>query len=246
MPRRMVATIPAVSAPSAAAVAVWLASGSLVSPAESIIPNPDFQPLVAAGYASQSETDSYTFNRPLIEQQLDQLPPADDIVIRAYERDAFGQRWADIDRNGCDTRNDLLRIWLTDVTFKPGTHDCVVLTGTLTDPFGGTTISFTRGQGTSEAVQIDHLWPLSAAWQRGADAWTEEKRLQFANDPLNLTPVDGILNQSKSDSGPEWMPPNVSYRCAYAARMILVATNYQLELTPDDRVALETTLASCA
>jgi len=42
------------------------------------------------------------------------------------------------------------------------------------------------------------------------------------------------------------MPPNVSYRCVYAARMILVATNYQLELTPNDRVALETTLASCA
>src|SRR5699024_2324194 len=23
-----------------------------------------------------------------------------------YDRDQFGQRWADVDRNGCDTRND--------------------------------------------------------------------------------------------------------------------------------------------
>src|SRR6188474_3084313 len=25
-----------------------------------------------------------------------------------YDRDRFGQRWADVDRNGCDTRNDIL------------------------------------------------------------------------------------------------------------------------------------------
>ncbi|MFB8386532.1 hypothetical protein ACFC3F_05235 [Microbacterium sp. NPDC055910] len=42
------------------------------------------------------------------------------------------------------------------------------------------------------------------------------------------------------------MPPNVSYRCVYVARMVLVATNYQLELTLEDRRALTTTLASCA
>lgn len=246
MARRIVTAIAAISAVCAATAAIWLTSGSFASPAESIVPDPDLQPLVNAGYTTQSESGSYAFNHSLIEQQIDQLPPADEVLIRAYERDTFGQRWADVDRNGCDTRNDMLRIWLTEVTFKPGTHDCVVLTGTLADPFSGTAIAFTRGQGTSEAVQIDHLWPLSAAWQRGADAWTEVKRQQFANDPLNLTPVDGPLNQSKGDSGPEWMPPNVSYRCVYVARMVLVATNYQLELTLEDRRALTTTLASCA
>ena len=43
-----------------------------------------------------------------------------------YSRDQFGAAWADVDHNGCDTRNDILARDLTGETFKPGTHDCVV------------------------------------------------------------------------------------------------------------------------
>ena len=85
-----------------------------------------------------------------------------------YTREQFGPAWADVDRNGCDTRNDMLKRDLDGETFKPRTHDCVVLTGTLNDPYTGKTIAFTRGQGTSEAVQIDHVIALSDAWQKGA------------------------------------------------------------------------------
>ena len=35
------------------------------------------------------------------------------------------------DLNGCDTRNDTLNRDLQQVTYKPGTRDCVVLTGIL-------------------------------------------------------------------------------------------------------------------
>ena len=85
-----------------------------------------------------------------------------------YDREQFGPAWSDVDRNGCDTRNDILKRDLAGETFKPGTHDCVVLTGTLDDPYTGKTIAFSRGQGTSEAVQIDHVVALSDAWQKGA------------------------------------------------------------------------------
>lgn len=85
-----------------------------------------------------------------------------------YDRDQFGQAWADIDRNGCDQRNDVLARDFAGKTFKPGTNDCVVLTGVLADPFTGKTINFVRGQDTSSAVQIDHLIPLSLAHQTGA------------------------------------------------------------------------------
>ena len=42
---------------------------------------------------------------------LDQLPVLQtrSESIPRYSRDEFGQRWADVDRNGCDTRNDILR-----------------------------------------------------------------------------------------------------------------------------------------
>ena len=54
-----------------------------------------------------------------------------------YARTQFGAAWSDVDHNGCDTRNDILKRDMTNVTFKPGTHDCVVKTGTLNDPYTG-------------------------------------------------------------------------------------------------------------
>ena len=80
-----------------------------------------------------------------------------------YDRDLFGSGWVDTDRNGCDTRNDVLARDLTGETYKPGTRSCVVLTGSLADPYSGRTIPFTRGQGTSDDVQIDHVVALSDA-----------------------------------------------------------------------------------
>ena len=48
-----------------------------------------------------------------------------------YSRDQFGAAWADVDHNGCDTRNDILNRDLTDKTYKANTHDCVVASGVL-------------------------------------------------------------------------------------------------------------------
>ncbi|WP_377449710.1 hypothetical protein [Rhodococcoides fascians] len=82
-----------------------------------------------------------------------------------YDRDLFGQSWTDdvdveFGRNGCDQRNDLLRRDLTDITLKPGSNGCVVLTGTLADTYTGTIIDFVRGADTSMAVQLDHVVAL--------------------------------------------------------------------------------------
>ena len=79
-----------------------------------------------------------------------------------YTREQFGPSWSDDNgveggHNGCDTRNDILRRDLVDLTYKTSTRDCVVATGTLHDTYTGTTIAFVRGQDTSTAVQIDHV-----------------------------------------------------------------------------------------
>ncbi|WP_449374204.1 HNH endonuclease family protein [Arthrobacter psychrolactophilus] len=108
-----------------------------------------------------------------------------------YTREQFGQAWADVDRNGCDTRNDILNRDLTAKTFKPGTRDCVVLTGVLAEPYTATTIDFVRGSTTSSAVQIDHVVALNDAWQKGAQQLSVEQRTSLANDPLNLLAADG-------------------------------------------------------
>ena len=108
-----------------------------------------------------------------------------------YDRDQFGPAWADVDHNGCDTRNDILDRDLEDTAYRPGTQDCIVTSGVLQDPFTGAEIQFVRGQDTSSAVQIDHVVALSDAWQKGAQQLNEETRRQFSNDPLNLLAVDG-------------------------------------------------------
>ncbi|MFW3171924.1 GmrSD restriction endonuclease domain-containing protein [Geodermatophilus sp. CPCC 206100] len=163
-----------------------------------------------------------------------------------YDRDRFGAGWVDTDRNGCDTRNDVLARDLTGETFRPDTGGCVVLSGTLDDPYSGRTIEFRRGEDTSEAVQIDHVVALSDAWQKGAQAWDEARRTAFANDPLNLLAVDGPLNQQKSDGdAATWLPPNRSYRCAYVARQVAVKAAYGLWVTAGEREAAAGVLSRC-
>ena len=155
-----------------------------------------------------------------------------------YDRALFGQTWADTDRNGCDTRNDLLRRDLTDVVLQPGTRGCVVLTGTLSDPFSGNDIPFTRGQDSSDDVQIDHVVALSDAWQKGAQQWTPGRRVAFANDPLNLLAVDGSLNAAKNDGdAATWLPPHRPSRCAYVARQVAVKARYGAWVTEAERDA---------
>ena len=58
---------------------------------------------------------------------LARLPVKGRAATTGYEREQFGQRWRDIDRNGCDKRNDILARDLTGPVFSPGTRDCVVL-----------------------------------------------------------------------------------------------------------------------
>ena len=177
-------------------------------------------------------------------QQLEQLAPAQDAPPTRYDRDAFGQRWADIDRNGCDQRNDTLRTQLGEVQLKPGTGGCKVLAGTLTDPYSGHVLAFTSTD--PQAVQIDHVVALSDAWQKGAQQLTEEQRRDFANDPLNLMAVAGWANQQKGDGDTAtWLPPRREFRCSYVSRQVLVKERYGLWVTAAERDAMDRVLAGC-
>jgi hypothetical protein len=177
---------------------------------------------------------------------LEALPVKGRAPKTGYERAQFGPSWSDVDRNGCDQRNDVLKRDLTDETFKPGTHDCVVLTGTLADPYTATTIAFTRGQGTSEAVQIDHVVALSDAWQKGAQQLDADTRTKLGNDPLNLLAVDGPTNNAKGDGdAATWLPPNRAYRCDYVARQVAVKAKYGLWVTRAEHDAIARVLGGC-
>jgi hypothetical protein len=159
-----------------------------------------------------------------------------------YTRAQFGQAWFDTDRNGCDTRNDILR---RDLGNRQMQNACKVLAGALApDPYTDTTIRFVYG-GASE-VDIDHVVALSDAWQKGAASWSPGKRLALANDPLNLLAVDASTNRSKGDGDTAtWLPPNKAYRCTYVARQVAVKGKYALWVTSAERDAMTRVLSTC-
>lgn len=194
------------------------------------VPEPGSQPAAAGDAAAALET----------------LPVKGRAPKTGYDREEqFGPSWADVDRNGCDTRNDILARDLTNLTYK-NNDGCTIATGTLDDPYTGATIQFVRGTSTSWKVQIDHVVALSDAWQKGAQQIGADARLQLANDPLNLLAVDGPANSQKGDGdAATWLPANKPFRCDYVARQVAVKQKYGLWVTQAEHDAISTILADC-
>ncbi len=164
------------------------------------------------------------------------------------QRCAFGPSWTDDydgpgGHDGCDTRNNVLSAQLTVVSFRPGTHDCVVTAGILDDPYTGKRIAFSKADAGD--IQIDHVYPLAAAWDMGAASWPLERRVRFANDTeVNLLATAASVNQAKGDSTPsEWTPR--TNRCFYADKYLTVAVRYDLPVTAADNAVLNDIARSC-
>lgn len=160
-----------------------------------------------------------------------------------YDREAFGDGWADQDRDCQDTRQEVLIRDLVDERLDA--EGCRVLSGTFHDTYTARTIAFQRGQTTSDDVQIDHRIPLAYAWRAGW-RWTGEQREAFNNDLANLIAVDGPTNNRKGDRGPStWLPPNPASHCDYAAGWRDVSSSYALVLAEPDAARVEEILGGC-
>jgi hypothetical protein len=158
-----------------------------------------------------------------------------------FSREAFGPEWKDVNGNGCDTRNDILRRDLRQARVVDG---CVVLSGLLApDPYTGRRIAYVHGHST---VDIDHVVALSDAWQKGAYRWTESHRTAFANDPLNLLAVDYSANRQKGDGdAATWLPSSRAYWCPFVARQVAVKVRYGLWVTVAEKATIKRVLLRC-
>ncbi|MEE9096272.1 HNH endonuclease family protein [Pseudarthrobacter phenanthrenivorans] len=213
----------------------------------------------AAGPTQQGPSEAPVFDagwmRPV--QEPHPVPPGtalsalDGLAVKGrapganYSREAFGQAWLDVDRNGCDTRNDILRRDLSGVVFSEGST-CRVTAGHLREPYTGRDVDFRRGSESSRAIQIDHVVALGDAWQKGAQGLGAKERQNLANDPLNLIAADGAANQQKSaGDAATWLPKNTAIRCHYVARQISVKAAYGLWVTAAEKDAMKQVLGSC-
>ncbi|MFH0411786.1 DUF1524 domain-containing protein [Corynebacterium sp. L4756] len=139
--------------------------------------------------------------------------------VPGYNRDAFGN-WAPV-AGTCTTRDMVI------FSQSPNAADCTEKMPTVFDPYAQEAIN-------ADDIEVDHIFPLSAAWDHGAHAWDSATLRQFANDPLNLVATSRAENQDKSDALPnEWLPPHPSARCWYSERVAAVATAYELTLSEE-------------
>ncbi|WP_181009870.1 HNH endonuclease family protein [Ornithinimicrobium sufpigmenti] len=164
----------------------------------------------------------------------------------AYDRDFFGQRWLDVDRNGCDTRNDTLRRDLDDLAVREGTQGCVAQSGVLVDAYTGEEFVFERGTAHAGELHVDHIVALSDAWHKGAEGWSEDRRAEFANDPTNLVVTFGPVNLSKgANDAASWVPPDEDAWCGFAVHVVWVKEEYDLAVTEDEVDSLGQLLSTC-
>ncbi|WP_313675598.1 HNH endonuclease family protein [Mycolicibacterium sp.] len=182
-------------------------------------------------------------------QQLTALPVRGWDRTSDFQRQQFGPAWSDdvnveFGRNGCNTRDDILRRDLKSLVVRPFT--CFAQSGALTDPYTGAAIDFVRGPQTSKSVEIDHVVALADAWYKGARAWDPQRRLDFANDPRNLLAVSPKANFDKAfRDAAGWLPPNAGFRCDFVARQVEVKTAYGLWLSAKEKKAMSEVLSRC-
>ncbi|MFM8943321.1 MAG: DUF1524 domain-containing protein [Acidimicrobiaceae bacterium] len=157
-----------------------------------------------------------------------------------YRRSLF-VHWSDLDGNGCDTREDVLK---RDSISKPQVdpYRCYVVAGDWYSKYDGKTLS------DRSDVDIDHVVALKEAWGSGAWAWSMSQRQAFANDLTDrrtLIAVSDRVNASKSDKDPSnWMPPLKSYWCTYLSDWISVKARWGLSMDQSEFGRIKNLLAS--
>ena len=159
-----------------------------------------------------------------------------------YERTKF-RHWIDADRDGCDTRREVL---LTEAVQAPEVGDRCRLTegtGTWYSYYDDTQIT---GQRT---LDIDHMVPLAESWDSGAYAWTAQRRQDYANDlgdDRALVAVTARSNRNKADQDPrEWLPPHAPARCRYIGEWTAIKLRWSLAADPAEKTTLTQLAAEC-
>ena len=149
--------------------------------------------------------------------------------VPGYARTQFGGGWAAV-AGGCTTRHAVLA-----TQYATELPESCHFAGQepRADPYTGKPLR-------PQAADVDHIFPLAAAWDLGAHAWPMALRVQFANDTdRNLVATLSSVNRVKSDKTPaDWMPPAKQARCWYAQAYLTVAVSYTLSVTGEDHAAL--------
>jgi len=198
---------------------------------------------VAPTTSSTSSTTTTTTGKPTVVGSalalLQTLRVENEYQV-GYDRALF-DHWRDIDGDGCDSRDQVLK---RDSISLPQVDpvNCNVIAGDWVSPYDG-------GKWSNPSdIDIDHVVALKEAWDSGAWAWSAAQRKAFANDTSDsrtLLAVTDSVNQSKSDKDPSnWLPPLQSYTCTYLGNWIAVKVRWSLSMDSSEYGRIKNLLQS--
>jgi hypothetical protein len=174
-----------------------------------------------------------------------QLTIAEDKTT-GYNRAAF-KHWIDADKDGCDTRAEVL---IEEAIVKPKVgKNCNLVGGKWRSQYDKLVTT------NPSSLDIDHLVPLAEAWRSGAWAWTDAQRKAFANDLEDsraLVAVSASSNRSKGDKDYSKWQPKLNdgtekwIGCNYLKAWIAIKMRYQLTMDPNEATWVQVGNTTCA
>lgn len=145
----------------------------------------------------------------------------------------------DYDGDCQTTRNEILVITSRAPVNYTNPRNCEVRLGEWFDEYTGKTFT------VAAQIDIDHVIPLRYAHNQGGDAWPAEKKLMFANDPVNIMLTERSEIRRKNERGPSRYLPREEYQCDYVRQWQAIAEKYDLRLANADRNRITVLLRDC-
>lgn len=230
-----------------------LASDGVVMPADGppAEPAPDLSESTDLGTEQAAEPETVAPASPAAGTYSAPLRTAIASLVEAPERSSNGyvrelqfqdtpdEDWRDADDDGCDTRREVL---IAEATTAP----MITATCRFSD---GQWVSYydNRPYDSIAGLQVDHLVALAEAWDSGAQSWSMDRRVDFANDlgdPRALVAVTAAVNQAKGDRDPsEWLPDND--QCRYIAEWVAVKKRWRLTANLAEKATLAEVADGC-
>ena len=165
-------------------------------------------------------------------------------VYPPYERQSWGDGWADADGDCQNTRQEvLIEESKGPVGFK-GTGKCKVTTGSWDNPYTG------EGHASPERLVVAPLVSLKEAHESGGHAWPAARKRLYANmlsDPDHLIVVSVATLQSMEGKDPaEWLPGNATDQAAHARIWARIKNTWGLTADQAECAALRRLLGATA
>ena len=146
----------------------------------------------------------------------------------------------DFDGDCQSTRQEMLILTSRIDVRYTNPRNCVVRTGEWLDEYTGELFK------VAVKLEVDHIIPRMYAHTHGGDRWTPEKKLTFANDPLNIMLVERREIRRKRDRGPSRYLPRDEFQCEYINLWNQISEKYGLQLSTTDRSTISRLNSDCS